>query len=70
MTPAEFRAALQALGVTQGAAAALLGVSLDGVNAWCNGRRPVPAPVARLVRLLARRPELVGDCTDTPPERA
>ena len=61
MTPAEFRAALASLSLDQGQAASLLGVSLDAVNAWANGRRPASEPAARLLRLLARYPDLARE---------
>lgn len=57
MTPAEFREALQCLGLTQRAAAAWYGVTLPTLQSW---RRKGPTPPAerltRLVLALGRTP--------------
>jgi transcriptional regulator with XRE-family HTH domain len=50
MTPTQYRAALQQLGLSQREAAQMLGISLNSSNGYANGR-PIPEPVARLLRL-------------------
>ncbi len=52
MTRHEFRAALHALELTQGEAAALLGVSLRKVCRYISGEYPVPRGHALLLRRL------------------
>ena len=52
MTPAQLRASLSTLGLSQARAAALLGVTTDAVSKWANGKRAIPGPVARLVWLM------------------
>jgi transcriptional regulator with XRE-family HTH domain len=51
MTGTEFRAALADLGLTQPAAATLLGLSLRTVEYYAAGK-PIPGPVKILVKLL------------------
>lgn len=53
MTPAQFRAALDRLGLSQVGAAKLFGYS-DGrvVRRYISGERAVPAPLAILLRLM------------------
>jgi hypothetical protein len=53
MTPNQYRTALDELGLSQGAAAALLGISLRASHGYANGE-PIPEPVAKLLRLMAR----------------
>jgi DNA-binding transcriptional regulator YdaS (Cro superfamily) len=55
MTSAEFRAAIAALGMSQGAAAEFLGVSLRSVHGWARGGYPVPETVAKLIGLMVDR---------------
>jgi transcriptional regulator with XRE-family HTH domain len=50
MTPHQYRAALQQLGLSQREAAQILGISLNSSNGYANGR-PIPEPVARLLRI-------------------
>jgi DNA-binding transcriptional regulator YiaG len=52
MTSDEFRAALDALGLTQGGAARLLGVDERTSRRWANGERDVPPPAQRFLRYL------------------
>ena len=52
MTPDEYRAALEALGLTQGGGARLLGVDERTSRRWANGERDVPPPVQRFLRFL------------------
>ncbi len=54
MTPAEFRAALDRLSLTQEEAAMLLGVGLRTAHGYANGR-PIPKGVGLLLELLLRR---------------
>jgi len=53
MTPADFRAALARLALTQSGAASVLGVTDRAIRMWLTGARSVPAPVAKLMRLMA-----------------
>ena len=50
MTPAEFLAARNILGLTQGALASYLGASRRAVQFWEAGERAVPELVARVIR--------------------
>ena len=55
-----FRSAREALGLTQAAAADLLGVSKATVYSWeCRGVK-IPEPAAKLIRLCVESPELLG----------
>jgi DNA-binding transcriptional regulator YiaG len=60
MTPAEFRAALAALGLSQTAAAHLMGVRLSTVQRWCQGERETPEPAQRLLWAMQRDPTLIA----------
>ena len=61
MTPAQLRASLSTLGLSQARAAALLGVTTDAVSKWANGKRAIPGPVARLVWLALQRGHFVDN---------
>lgn len=50
---------IRRLGLSQAKAGHLVGVSATSVTKWANGG-PVSKPVARLLRLLDARPELVA----------
>ena len=52
MSPAEIRAARTALGLSQTATARLVGVDARTWRRWEAGDWPIPAPAARLLRLL------------------
>ncbi len=53
MSPAELRAAMDALGYrTQGDLAAAIGVSRSAVSLWLEGKVGVPRPVGMLLRML------------------
>ena len=52
MTSDEYREALEALGLTQGGCARLLGVDERTSRRWANGERDVPPPVQRFLRYL------------------
>jgi DNA-binding transcriptional regulator YiaG len=52
MTPDEYRAAIERLGLSQIAAARLLGVDERTSRRWANGEREVPPPVQRFLRYL------------------
>lgn len=52
MTPKQFRAAIATLGLSQGAAAEFLGVSLRATHGWANDDAPVPEAVAKLLRVM------------------
>lgn len=51
MTAFDFRAAVKALGTTQGKLAVKLGVQRNAVSAWATGARPVPGPVRAYLEL-------------------
>lgn len=51
MTPTQYRAALDHLGLTQVAAAEFLGVSVRSSHGWANGE-PIPEAVVKLLRLM------------------
>jgi DNA-binding transcriptional regulator YiaG len=52
MTPAQYRAAIEALGLSQLAAARLLGVDGRTSRRWANGERDIPPPAERFLRYL------------------
>ena len=52
MTPDEYRATLERLGLSQVAAARLLGVDARTSRRWANGERDVPAPAIRFLQYL------------------
>ena len=51
MNKTQFNEALLRLGLTQGQDAKALGYTITSVNAWANGRQPVPMLVAEVLRL-------------------
>lgn len=51
MTPAQYRTALDKLGLTQGDAARLFGVSLRTAHGYAHGDTRIPEGFARLLRL-------------------
>lgn len=53
MTPSQYRAAQERLGLTQGEAAEWLGYSIRSTHGWANGE-PIPKTVAMLLRLCVR----------------
>jgi DNA-binding transcriptional regulator YiaG len=52
MTPDEYRFAIGHLGLTQAAAAHLLGVDARTSRRWACGERDIPAPAERFLRFL------------------
>lgn len=52
MTPAQYKAAIARLKLSQAGAASLLGVNERTSRRWIAGDREVPAPVARFLRYL------------------
>lgn len=52
MTPDEYRAAIAALGLTQLAAARLLGVNPRTSRKWACGEAPIAEPAVRMLRLM------------------
>lgn len=52
MTPNQYRAAIETLGLSQVAAARLLGVDARTSRRWACGERDVPAPAERFLRYL------------------
>jgi len=52
VTPDEYRAAIDKLGLSQVAAARLLGVDERTSRRWANGERDMPAPAVRFLRYL------------------
>ena len=57
MRPAEVRAALAQLGLSQGEAARLLGVRLRTMQRWVSGRPPMAEPAAQALRAWCRLAE-------------
>jgi hypothetical protein len=55
MTKHDYRTALEALGLSQLAAAKVLGIADRTSRAYALGERPVPEPVALALRLLIER---------------
>jgi DNA-binding transcriptional regulator YiaG len=52
MNPDQYRAAIEKLGLSQVAAAKLLGVDERTSRRWANGERDVPAPAVRFLQYL------------------
>jgi len=52
MTPDEYRQAIERLGLSQVAAARLLGVDARTSRRWASGERDVPPPAVRFLRYL------------------
>lgn len=52
MTPDDYREALAELGLSQLAAARLLGVDGRTSRRWVSGERPIPPPVQNFLRYL------------------
>jgi DNA-binding transcriptional regulator YiaG len=52
VTPDQYRAAIETLGLSQVAAARLLGVDERTSRRWANGERDVPAPAVRFLQYL------------------
>ena len=52
MTPEEFRKIIEKLGLSQIAAARLLGVDARTSRRWASGERDIPPPAARFLRYL------------------
>lgn len=52
MTPDQYRTAIETLGLSQVAAARLLGVDARTSRRWACGERDVPAPAERFLRYL------------------
>jgi DNA-binding transcriptional regulator YiaG len=52
MSPDEYRAAIERLGLSQVAAARLLGVDARTSRRWASGERDIPPPAARFLRYL------------------
>ena len=66
MTPAEYRTAIQALGLSQVAAGRWLDVDPRTSRRWASGDVPVPESVAKLLRLAVARgltPETIDRLT-------
>jgi DNA-binding transcriptional regulator YiaG len=52
MTPNEYREAIEGLGLSQIAAARLLGVDARTSRRWASGERDIPPPAVRFLRYL------------------
>lgn len=70
MTPAEFSAAIAALGLSQLAAAEVLEVDPRTVRRWVAGDRDIPGPVRVALRLMIARPIISTTCGTTALPRA
>jgi hypothetical protein len=53
VTANQYRAALDKLGLSQGAAAEFFGISPRASHGYANGA-PIPEPIAKLLRLMVR----------------
>jgi hypothetical protein len=53
VTARQYREALDALGLSQGAAADWLGISIRSSHGYANGTE-IPEPIAKLLRLMLR----------------
>lgn len=62
MTPAQFRAALNRLGLSQVRAAKLFGVTDRASRCWALGENKIPHAVAVLLRLLVTGKIKIEDC--------
>jgi DNA-binding transcriptional regulator YiaG len=63
MTPDEYREAIAGLGLSQIAAARLLGVDARTSRRWASGDRDIPPPAVRFLRyLIARRKPAIRPC--------
>ena len=60
MDAAEYRKALKTLDLTQEGAAELVGAAGRTGRRWASGERAVPPPMVTLIKLLLKRPELIG----------
>lgn len=60
MTPKEFAAIRAAAGLTQQAIADYLGVLLRSAQRYEYGERPIPKPIAKLMRMLAESPSIAA----------
>lgn len=54
MTGEQYKRAIKALGLSQERAGTWLGVNTRTSQGWAIGERPVPEPVAKLLRLMLR----------------
>jgi hypothetical protein len=54
MTANQYRTALDKLGLSQGAAADFLGISIRTSHGYANGETPIPEAIAKLLRLMVR----------------
>lgn len=54
MSPAQYKAAIASLGLSQQRAGDWLGVSPRTSQGWAIGEYPIPEPVAKLLRLMLR----------------
>ena len=52
MTPKQYKAALKTIGISNYKAAPWLGIALRTAQNYASGERPVPATLARLLRLV------------------
>lgn len=70
MTADEYKQTLETLGLTQGEASKLLGVSLRTSASYARGERHVPAPTAKLLQLyLAQGKDAVKAAIASMPDR-
>ncbi|TWA89592.1 hypothetical protein FBZ96_11960 [Bradyrhizobium stylosanthis] len=61
MTPKQFQAAIDRLGLSQVGAARLVGADPRTARRWVAGERSVPEPVAIILRLMLAGKITVGD---------
>jgi hypothetical protein len=61
MTPKQYRAAIEAIGLSQEAAGVFFGVSKRQGQRWASGEAPIPNSVAYALKLMADTGTKPGD---------
>lgn len=61
MTVEEFKHFMSRHKLTPQQMADLVGVSYMAVHQWLTGRRSIAKPIGRILRLLDKHPELIGE---------
>lgn len=61
MTPIELKEFIERHGLYQTDLAKMLGVTDMGLHQWTTGRRSISKPIARILRLFDRHPNLMAE---------
>jgi DNA-binding transcriptional regulator YiaG len=61
MDPSELKDFLRKHKLEKEDYAEIIGVTLPAMDHWLTKRRPIPEPVARITRLVDRKPELMDE---------